>query len=110
MTSLLSLKANDEVSTNFINAIPDEVEMQPLIETSIVDQMIELGNYGNPELTSMALSIIERVLQTKKKAIEHFSNQRFICEDSILRLVEYIDSVRNSFFILEDPNLTNIDY
>jgi len=42
--------------------------------------MIELSNYDNPELTSMALSIIERVLQTKKNAIAHFSGQKFICE------------------------------
>ena len=62
--------------------------------------MIELANYDNPELTSMALSIIERVLQTKKKAIEHFSNQRFVCSDDILRLVDYLDNIRNSFFIL----------
>lgn len=56
--SMLSLKRDDKTSTEFINTIPDEVKMQPLIETNIVDQMIELANYGNPELTSMALSII----------------------------------------------------
>lgn len=58
----------------------------------------------------MALSIIERVLQTKKKAIEHFSSQRFVCSEDVLELVNYIDQVRNSFFILEDPNLVNIDF
>jgi hypothetical protein len=62
--------------------------------------MMELANYDNAELTSMALSIAERVLQTKKKAIEHFSGQRYICDMDKIRLVEYIDSVRNSFFIL----------
>ena len=97
---MLSLKRDDKISLEFISTIPDEVEMQPLIETNIVDQMIELANYGNPELTSMALSIIERVLQTKKKAIEHFSSQRFVCSEEILCLVEYVDSVRNSFFML----------
>lgn len=79
MGSLLSLKADDKVSRNFIKTIPDENELQPLIDTNIVDQMMELANYENPELTSMALSIIERVLQTKKKAIEHFSSQMFAC-------------------------------
>lgn len=62
--------------------------------------MMELANYDNPTLTAKALSIIERVLQTKKKSIEHFSGQRFICEEDKLKFVEYIDSVRNSFFIL----------
>jgi hypothetical protein len=100
MGSLLSLKGDEKISASFVKTIPEEVEMQPLIETNIVDQMIELANYDNPELTSMALSIIERVLQTKKKAIEHFSSQRFVCSDDVLRLVEYIDSVRNQFFIM----------
>jgi hypothetical protein len=54
--------------------------MQPLVETNICDQMFELSNYGNPELTSMALSVIERILQTNKKAIGHFSGQKFLCE------------------------------
>ena len=31
--------------------------------------MMELANYDNPTLTAKALSIIERVLQTKKKSI-----------------------------------------
>jgi hypothetical protein len=35
--------------------------------------MIELTNYRNPQLTSSAISIIDRVLQTKKKAFEQFS-------------------------------------
>jgi hypothetical protein len=48
MGSLLSLKGNDEISISFMNTIPQEVEMQPLIETNIVDQMIELANYDNP--------------------------------------------------------------
>jgi len=48
MGSLLSLKGDDKISTSFMNTIPDEVSMQPLIETNIVDQMIELANYDNP--------------------------------------------------------------
>ena len=45
MGSLLSLKGDDKISQNFIMTIPDENELQPLIETNIVDQMIELANY-----------------------------------------------------------------
>lgn len=45
MGSLLSLKGDDRISKNFIKTIPDENELQPLIETNIVDQMIELANY-----------------------------------------------------------------
>lgn len=45
MGSLLSLKGDDRISKNFIMTIPDENELQPLIETNIVDQMIELANY-----------------------------------------------------------------
>lgn len=40
MGSLLSLKGDDKVSRNFIMTIPDENELQPLIETNIVDQMM----------------------------------------------------------------------
>ena len=46
--NLLSLKGHDNISTSFMNTIPDENEMQPLIETNIVYQMIELANYDNP--------------------------------------------------------------
>jgi hypothetical protein len=62
--------------------------------------MLELSNYENPELTSMALSIVERTLQTKKKALEHFYDQHYVCEKDKLQLVEYIDSVRNLFFMM----------
>lgn len=50
------------------------------------------------------------MLQTKQKAIEHFSSQRFVCSEQVLDLVDYVDRVRNSFFILEDANLVNIDF
>lgn len=45
---MLSLKRDDKTSLEFISTIPNEDEMQPLIETNVVDQMIELANYGNP--------------------------------------------------------------
>jgi hypothetical protein len=32
--------------------------------------MIELSNYNNPKLTSQSISIMERILLKKKKAIE----------------------------------------
>lgn len=58
----------------------------------------------------MAISIIERVLQTKKIAISNFSKQRFICEEDKVKLVEYIEKVRNYFYMLEDVNLQFIDF
>jgi len=53
--------------------LPEEEAIQPIIETGVIDQMIEISNYQNPQLTNIAISIIERVLQTRKKAFEHFS-------------------------------------
>lgn len=40
-----------------------------LVEISILDYMIELSKYNNPKLTSQSISIMERVLLKKKKAI-----------------------------------------
>ena len=49
--------------------------------------MIELTNYRNAELSSSAISVIDRVLQTRKKAFEQFSELIIISEDERLKLV-----------------------
>lgn len=53
---------------NYLALLPEEEAIQPIIDTIVVDQMIEMSNYNNAQLTNMAISIIERVLQTRKKA------------------------------------------
>lgn len=42
--------------------------------------MIELSKYNNPKLTSQSISIMERVLLKKKKSIQDFCQQIFVCD------------------------------
>ena len=58
----------------------DDKEHVELVDTTIIEKLIELSKYNNPKLTSSSLSIMERVLLKSKKAIEHFCNQIFVCE------------------------------
>ena len=70
--------------------------------------MIELSNYNNPALTSKAISIIDRVLQTRKKAFQQFSELIIISEDERLKLLGFMEEHRNKFFLLEDSNTVNV--
>ena len=70
--------------------------------------MIELTNYRNPLLTSSALSIIDRVLQTRKKGFEQFGELIIISEDQRIKLVEFMETHRSKFFILDDPNISGV--
>jgi hypothetical protein len=67
-SSMLEIKCDHELISNFLPSLPTEEAIQPIVETSICDQMIELTNYRNAQLTSGAISIIDRVLQTRRKA------------------------------------------
>lgn len=49
--------------------------------------MLEMSHYNNAQLTSKAISIIDRVLQTRKKAFEHFADLIIISEDERLKLL-----------------------
>lgn len=66
--------------------------------------MIELTNYRNPELTSSAISIIDLALQSRKKAFQQFHELIIVSEDERLKLVEFMETHRNKFFILDDQN------
>lgn len=52
--------------------------------------MIELSNYNNAQLTSKAISIIDRVLQTRRKAFAQFSQLIIISEEERLKLLEFM--------------------
>jgi hypothetical protein len=93
----------------FLPGVPAEETIQPIIETSIVSQMIELTNYRNPQLTSGALSIIDLALHTRTKAFQQFHELIIISEDERLKLVEFMETHRNKFFILDDPNTTGVN-
>ena len=80
-SSILEIKCDDELVDNILPNIPNEEAIQPVIETSICDQMIELTNYRNPQLTSGAISIIDIALQTRKKAFQQFHELIIISED-----------------------------
>jgi hypothetical protein len=70
---MLEIKCDHEMVARFLASLPSDDTIQPIIETSIIDSMIELSNYNNPQLTSKAISIIDRVLQTRQKAFHQFS-------------------------------------
>lgn len=70
---MLDIKCDHEMVARFLASLPSDDTIQPIIETSIIDSMIELSNYNNPKLTSKAISIIDRVLQTRQKAFHQFS-------------------------------------
>ena len=80
-SSAMEMKCDDELISNFLPNIPNEEAIQPIIETSICDQMIELTNYRNPQLTSSAISIIDLALQSRKKAFQQFYELIIISED-----------------------------
>ena len=71
--------------------------------------MIELTNYRNPHLTSGAISIIDLALQSRKKAFQQFYELIIISEDERLKLVEFMETHRNKFFILDDQNTPSVN-
>lgn len=46
-SSMLEIKCDNDLISNFLPTLPSEETIQPIIETSICDQMIELTNYRN---------------------------------------------------------------
>ncbi len=44
---MLEIKCDNDLISNFLPTLPSEETIQPIIETSICDQMIELTNYRN---------------------------------------------------------------
>jgi hypothetical protein len=71
--------------------------------------MIEITNYNNPILTSKAISIIETVLQSKKKAMILFYDLILISENERIKLMEFMEEHKNKFFMLDDNNIVNVD-
>lgn len=57
-----------------------EVMSETILETSNCHQMVELSKYGNPELTSQSLSVMRRILTSKKLQINQFTDTIFVCE------------------------------
>lgn len=66
---------------NYISELPDEIFIQPIIETNICEQLIEISNYHNPQLTSKAICIMDRILQTRKNVFNQFSSLILISEE-----------------------------
>ena len=67
--------------------------------------MIELSKYNNPKLTSQSISIMERVLLKRKKAIEDFCLQIFVCGEERISLKKYIEARKNKFYTMQDQTL-----
>lgn len=105
---MLEIKCDHQMVARFLASLPSEDTIQPIIETSIIDSMIELSNYNNAQLTSKAISIIDRVLQTRQKAFHQFAELIIISEDERIKLLEFMELHRNKFFLLEDTNIVNV--
>ena len=55
-TRILEYKIDNDLASKFIQEIPkDNIQ---LIESSILERMIELSKYNNPKLTSQSISIM----------------------------------------------------
>ena len=80
-----------------------------LVQLSIINQMLELSRYNNPKLTSGSIAIIERVLLKRKKSIEAFTKQLFVCEDTRLTLKQRIEEHKEKFYIMEDQSIVKIN-
>lgn len=105
---MLEIKCDHQMVARFLASLPTEETIQPILETSIIDSMIELSNYNNAQLTSKAISIIDRVLQTRRKAFAQFSQLIIISEEERLKLLEFMELHRNKFFLLEDSNIVGV--
>lgn len=71
--------------------------------------MIELSKYNNPRLTSQSISIMERVLLKKKKAIEDFCQQIFVCQNERIELKRFIEEKKNKFYTMQDQTLVSVN-
>lgn len=105
---MLDIKCDHAMVARFLASLPSDDTIQPIIETSIIDAMIELSNYNNANLTSKAISIIDRVLQTRQKAFHQFAELIIISEEERLKLLEFMELHRNKFFLLDDSNIVNV--
>ena len=74
-----------------------------------MQRMIELSKYNNPRLTSQSISIMERVLLKRKKAIEDFCQQIFVCQDERIELKKFIEDKKNKFYTMQDQTLVNVN-
>jgi hypothetical protein len=72
--------------------------------------MIELSKYNNPKLTSQSISIMERVLLKRKKAIQDFCQQIFVCASERILLKKFIEDKKNKFCTMQDQTLVNVNF
>lgn len=69
---------------------------------------MELGKYGSAILTSKSLAILNRILDHKKHRMNFFYTQLFVCEPESVKFAEFLGSLKNKFFTLEDINTPKI--
>lgn len=52
---------------------------------------------------------MERVLLKKKKAIEDFCRQIFVCGTERVELKKFIEDKKNKFYTMQDQTLVNVE-
>ena len=97
---MLEIRCDHGLVKDYLERLPGEEAVQPILETGICDQMIELSNYNSPELTAKAMAIIDRVLQTREMAFRHLYELMVISEEERLSLIGFMEEHRNKFSIL----------
>lgn len=103
---LLEYKVDNDLAVKFIEELPKDY-MQ-LVDVGILSRMIELSKYRNSKLTSQSISIMERVLLKKKKAIQDFCQQIFVCGPQRVVLKWFIEQKKNKFCMMQDQTLVNV--
>lgn len=83
-------------------------EITPIVDEKIYPMLIELSEYKNAALTCKSLEILHRILDCKKLRITKFYSELFVCEPSCVMFAEFLTSLKNKFFVLEDINTTKI--
>jgi hypothetical protein len=101
----LDIKEDTEFANDFISAYQENHKNMAIniVDDSIQTKLLELSKYGNPELTSQSLFIMERIFNNERNEIKRFYDQVYICEEDQISLSEYLSASQEQFTLLENP-------
>lgn len=101
----LDIQEDTEFANDFISAYKENHKNMAtnIVDDSIQTKLLELSKYGNPELTSQSLFIMERIFNNERNEIKRFYDQVYICEEDQISLSEYLSASQEQFTLLENP-------